>query len=226
MEKYYKAYDGRYKVIHETTGKAWAGTTPTYILKDILTKYGATKNSSILEVGCGEGQNALFLQKENFNVLASDVSATGIKWCKQKANENGIDENKYFVLDIVDNNYTEKFDYIYSISTLHMFVLDEDRKAFFDFMHNHLNDCGVAIITSMGNGEFERHNSDITKAFDLAEREFENTIVKVNSTTCRIVNWQQILNEAKASNLKVLDNFVSEEISGFNVSMVLILTKE
>ena len=34
MEKYYKAYEDRYKVVHETTGMAWAGEEPTTKLKD------------------------------------------------------------------------------------------------------------------------------------------------------------------------------------------------
>ena len=76
-----------------------------------------------------------------------------------------------------------------------MLVVDSDRKAFWDFIYNHLNDDGIAIVTSMGNGEFERHNSDITKAFDLDEREFNNEKIKVATTTCRIVNWEGILKE-------------------------------
>ena len=59
-----------------------------------------------------------------------------------------------------DNNNCEKYDYIYSISTVHMLVPDEDRKAFFDFIYSHLNDNGFAIITSMGDGLTERNNSD------------------------------------------------------------------
>ena len=37
MEKYYKAYENRYKTVHEETGQAWAGDQPSYILKDLLT---------------------------------------------------------------------------------------------------------------------------------------------------------------------------------------------
>ena len=226
MKKYYEAYEDRYKTVHNEKGLAWAGETPSYILKDWFNKYNITDKSNILEIGCGEGQNALYLQKENFNVIASDVSAEAINWCKQNAIKENIDENKYFVLDIIDNNLQDKFDCIYSISTLHMLVLDEDRKGFWNFIYNHLNDNGIAIVTSMGDGEFERSNCDITKAFDLDEREFNNEKIKVATTTCRIVNWENILNEIENSNLEIVDKFTSEEISGFNISMITILKRK
>ena len=226
MKQYYKAYDERYKTIHKQTGLDWAGEEPSYILKDILEKYSATKDSRILEIGCGEGQNSIYLQKENFKVLASDVSNEAITWCKKKAKENKLNENNFFVLDILENNHKEKYDFIYSVSTLHMLVLDNDRKAFFDFLYDHLTDNGIAIITSMGDGNFERNNSDITKAFDLSEREFNNQKIEIASTTCRIVNWNTISKEATNSHLKILEKYTTEEISGFNISMIFILKKD
>ena len=226
MKKYYEAYEDRYKTVHNEKGLAWAGETPSFVLKDWLIKYNINEHNKILEIGCGEGQNARFLQKENFNVLASDISPEAIRWCKQKAKQENIDENKYFILDIVDNNLQDKYDCIYSISTIHMLVVDSDRKAFWDFIYNHLNDDGIAIVTSMGNGEFERHNSDITKAFDLDEREFNNEKIKVATTTCRIVNWEGILKEIDNSNLQVLEKFISEDIAGFNQSMITILKRK
>lgn len=225
MKQYYKAYEDRYKKVHKTTGLAWAGDEPSIILKDLFEKYSINTSSNILEIGCGEGQNAIFLLNENYNIVASDVSPAAIKWCKTKANQAGILKNRFFVLDIVKNKHKRTYDCIYSISTLHMLVLDSDRKAFFDFIYNHLNTNGIAIVTSMGDGEFEKNTSDITKAFELNEREFNNQIINVASTTCRIVNWENILAEVKNSNLQIVDKFVSTKISGFNVSMVLILKK-
>ena len=131
-KKYYKAYEDRYKQVHEKTGMAWAGDRPSFILKNLFEKYNATNKSSILEVGCGEGQNALYLLEQGYNVKASDVSAEAVKWCREKAKEKKLPENNFYVLDIIDNNNCEKYDYIYSISTVHMLVPDEDRKAFFE----------------------------------------------------------------------------------------------
>lgn len=225
--KYYEAYDDRYKVVHTQTGNAWAGKTPSIILKDILTKYGATFESSILEIGCGEGQNALYLQQEGFNVFASDVSPVAINWCKKKALEHNTNADNYFVLDVLDNSHTAKYDFIYTVSTLHMLVLQEDRKAFLDFIYTHLKDNGKAIITIMGDGKMEKKDSDITKAFDLSTRTMENgETIQVANTTCKIVNWQDFFTELNISRLNILEHFTTNQISGFNISMVAIVERK
>lgn len=223
--EYYKAYDNRYRIYHQQKGNAWAGDLPSKELKDVLIKYNANKNSAILEIGCGEGQNALYLLKEGFNVEASDVSPEAINWCKQKANNKKF-ENNFFVLDILDNNLTKKYDFILSISTLHMLVSDAHRKSFFDFIASHLNKNGVAIITSMGDGCFEKNDTDITKSFDLVERDNGTGKVLVPQTSCRIVNWEKLKSEIENSELAIIENYISKTISGFDNSMVAIIEKQ
>ena len=64
MKEYYKAYDDRYKTYHTNEGVAWAGNRPSYILKDMFEKHIKDKpNAEILEIGCGEGQNAIYLMQ-------------------------------------------------------------------------------------------------------------------------------------------------------------------
>ena len=227
MEReYYKAYDERYETVHSQTGLAWAGDKPSEILKDLLARWGATEKSSILEIGCGEGQNALYLNHNGYNIVATDVSQAAIRWCRQKAQELGVTNGEFFLLDAVKDKLNEKFDYIYSVSTLHMLVLDSDRKAFLDFIYSHLNDNGIAIITVMGDGEMEKKDCDISKAYDLSPREFAGDTINVASTSCKIVNWQDLFAELSSSRLAVNEHFVSGQISGFNVSMVVVVSKE
>ena len=222
--EYYKAYDERYKIYHSNKGQSWAGEQPSVELADILKKYKATKESQILEVGCGEGQNARFLLKQGFNLRASDVSNEAISWCKQNIEKNV--RNNFFVLDILNNNFTERFDFIISISTLHMLVLNKDRKKFFDFLYSHLQDDGIAIITSMGDGDYQQNKSDITKAFELVERDNGSGKMLLPQTSCRIVDWKQLTHEIESANLKIIDKYISTTISGFNSSMVAIIKKK
>ena len=136
-----------------------------------------------------------------------------------------MDADKFFVLDVLQNNFAKKYDLIYSISTLHMLVLDEDRKKFFDFIRSHLNEGGIAIVSVMGDGENERNNTDITKSFDEVERCANGQMVKVAQTSCRIVNWQTLFKEIANSKLSVIDNQITGEISGFASSMLVVLKK-
>lgn len=226
-KEYYKAYDKRYKAYHDQENQAWAGDRPSYVLKDIINKYIKNNmDSKILEIGCGEGQNAIYLLQNGYNIEASDVSREAIKWCKKEAKKHDIKEGHFFVLDVLNNKLTKKYDLIYSISTLHMLVRDEDRKKFLDFVHDHLNDSGTAIITIMGDGIKEQNNSDITKSFDDAERIINGKKVTVATTSCRIVNWETFFNELRNSNLSVLNHYINNEISGFNSSMIVELKRK
>lgn len=224
--KYYKAYEERYKTYHQQEKMAWAGDRASFILKDLFEKYIPNKSSAkILEIGCGEGQNAIYLMNEGYNIEASDVSKEAINWCKTEARKNGLNKEKFFVLDALENNFSKKYDLIYSISTLHMLVLDEDRKKFLDFVCNHLNDTGVAVISIMGDGINEKNDTDITKSFDIVERNINGKTVKVAATSCRIVNWKTFFEEIANSNLSILEHEICKEISGFPSSMLVVLKK-
>lgn len=183
-------------------------------------------NAEILEIGCGEGQNAIYLMQNGFNISATDVSNQAIIWCKKEAEKNNVSPNNFFVLDALDNNLTNKYDLIYTISTLHMLVLDDDRIKFLNFIHNHLKDDGVAIISIMGDGINERNNTDITKSFEKVERTINGKTVQVASTSCRIVNWDNFFKELKTANLEVVNHQISTEISGFNSSMIVEVRKQ
>ena len=225
MKNYYVAYDERYKKIHTEEKVSWADENPSKIILDLLLKYGANNSSKILEIGCGEGQNAIYLMKNGLNITATDVSPEAINWCKNRARESKVDINNFFVLDALDNNLALKYDYIYAISTLHMLVKDEDRHNFLTFISSHLKDNGKAIISIMGDGIQEKNNSDINKSINLSERKFNGKFVQVATTSCRIVNWENFQQELINGKLSIIEKFNTAEISGFNNSMVVVCEK-
>ena len=58
------------------------------------------KNANILEAGCGEGQNVLYLAKRGFrNIDAFDISEAGIFKLKKLCGINGVNLNA-FVCDL------------------------------------------------------------------------------------------------------------------------------
>ena len=224
-KKYYEAYEDRYIQVHQSQNKPWAGDKPSPTIEKLLKKYGVNSNSSILEIGCGEGQNAIHLLKKHYNLEASDVSNEAIRWCKEQAKVAGVDENRFFVMDILNNKLDKKYDFIFSVAVLHMLVDDNDRHEFFNFVRNHLKDEGKAFIIVMGDGKMTR-KTDTTKAFDLADRPFEDKTIQVATTSCRMVTWDTYLKEFKEAKLKVIDHFLDKTISGFDVSMVAVAEKE
>lgn len=146
MKEYYEAYDKRYKQVH-SKGLSWSPSNNTLIVEDIIKKYHLEKDK-ILEIGCGEGRDAIYLLNKDYDVLATDVSKEAIDYCKRNDLEH---KNNYQVLDALkDNSLKEKFGFIYSIACLHMLVLDEDRNKFYKYIYNHLEDNGYCLILTMG----------------------------------------------------------------------------
>ena len=70
MNHYYDAYDKRYQIIHKK-GHSWSGDIPTPIVLNTLQKYSVSKDSFILETGCGEGRDAFPLLENGYDVLAN-----------------------------------------------------------------------------------------------------------------------------------------------------------
>ena len=168
---YYKAYDKRYRQTYENNS-LWEIQERTKEIIDTLKKYKITKKSNILELGCGEGRDAIYLLDNGYNVLGVDYSFAVIDKCNELTNYKYV--NNFKQLDLIENSLNEKFDFIYSVAVIHMFVLDEHRNKFYNFIYDHLKDNGIALIISMGDGILEI-NSDLEKAFDDTKRVNINT---------------------------------------------------
>ena len=170
MKEYYKAYDDRYRQVHEKN-LIWFHEAPTPIVKDVIDRYGIRKEAPILEIGCGEGRDAFPLLRDGYSLLATDVSPEAVFFCKERFPAH---RDRFAVLDCVTDTLPQKFRMIYAVAVLHMLTEDEDRRAFFRFLHSHLAKDGIALVCSMGDGASERR-TDPALAFDQETRTHEQT---------------------------------------------------
>ena len=224
MEQYYKAYDKRYKQVHEKN-LSWSSNNRTEIIEEIIKKYNITNNSKILEIGCGEGRDAIYLLNKNYNLLATDVSAEAINYCK--ANDPNHTTN-YQVLDVLDAKQIHtQYDFIYSIACIHMLVLDNDRNNYYKFIYNHLTDNGIALILSMGDGVNES-KSNIKEAWNNTKRIHEETKeeLTIATTSCRIVNFNTLTKEIEKNNMTILEKGITKIIPGFPQIMYVLIKKK
>lgn len=222
MKKYYEAYDDRYKQVHKE-GLSWSTNNNTKIVEEIINKYLLEK-TNMLEIGCGEGRDARYLLNKKYNVLATDISKEAIDYCVLN-DQNHI--NNYLVLDVLnDNDFNKRFGFIYSVACLHMFVLDDDRDAFYNFIYNHLEKDGYSLILSMGDGKEERQ-TDISNAFNIIERTHQETNKKLSvvETSCRIVNYNTLFNEIKRKNLKIVEYGITKIDNHFNEMIYVVIRR-
>ena len=133
---YYKAYEKRYKQVYNNN-YLWTYRKNNDEVIDTIKSENIYNDENILELGCGEGRDAIFLLENNYNVLAIDYSNTVIEKCNELSNYKYINNFKQF--DIINDLLEEKFDFIYSIAVIHMFVNKKHREKFYNFINDHLN---------------------------------------------------------------------------------------
>jgi len=103
------------------------------------------KEWNILEVGCGEGQNVIYLAKKGYlNIDAFDISENGIAKLKKICTSEGVCLNA-FVQDLTTYNFSKKYDLIMSFGTLH-FVEKPDWRNFVNKAKEHTNVGGIHIM--------------------------------------------------------------------------------
>ena len=218
--KYYEAYDDRYRQVHGQDLQ-WFASTPSAIVGEILARYNI--NGKILEIGCGEGRDAGYLLERGYDVLATDVSPAAIDYARKRFPQFA---GRFRVLDCLSENMDDKFDFIYAVAVIHMLVPDEDRNGFYRFIREHLAPGSMALICTMGNGEWERQ-SDISTAFDLQERIHEPTgrEVRIASTSCRMVSWDTFRRELAANGLAIVEQGITAVEPDFPQMMYALVEK-
>lgn len=198
---YYEAYDDRYRQVHGENLR-WFMEEPSPIVGQVLSEFRIPRTARLLEIGCGEGRDGKFLLNLGYDVLATDVSAEAVAYCRR---ENPGFADRFQVLDCIKDRLDIQFDFIYAVAVVHMLVLDADRDGFYRFFHDQLSETGIGLICTMGDGELERQ-SDISTAFALQERIHEPTgrTVRIAGTSYRGVSFATFQRELERNGLEIL----------------------
>ena len=223
INDYYKAYEKRYRQVYDKN-TLWSSLKPTHEVLETINEYNISKEDNILDLGCGEGRDSIYLLDNGYNVLALDYSMTVIDKCNEITNNKYKDKFKQF--DIMVDNLDKKYKFIYSIAVLHMFVLQEHRDKYLNFIYEHLDDDGTALICVLGDG-IKTHSSDIEDAFEDAERTVMSSGEKINiaTTSCKIIDWDNLEKEINNNNLIIDKKWISNKIPQFGFSMCVVVRK-
>lgn len=221
MPKYYEAYEKRYRQVHEKS-LSWASDKNSPIVAEILKKYVKAGRPRILDIGCGEGRDCLYLMDLGYDVQALDISEEAIRYCRRKAGAEN--ESRFRVLDVCTGELEGSFDFIYSVAALHMLVLKQDRERYLSFIKNHLSQGGCALILSMGDGVMESE-SDIDEAFEDKTRVHQETgtELSVASTSCKMVSFDTLRKELHGAGFSIVEDGLTEAPPDFPVIMYAVV---
>ena len=116
------------------------------LLMDNLTHYlNLPEDAKILDLACGKGRHAIYLNSLGFDVTGADLSENSIKEASKFANEK-----LHFKVHDMRETCNEKYDAIFNLFTsFGYFEDDADNYKTIKAIHNSLTETGFAVIDFM-----------------------------------------------------------------------------
>lgn len=142
-------YDKLFSETPDALGK------PTQVFVDFFDRF-EQENSRVLDIGCGQGRDALFIARQGHSVVGVDISPSGIRDLIATATRENLSVQGV-VADITVYKPEGKFDVILADRTLHM-LCEEARLAVLQQLLDHVDTDGWVLIAdeAMNIGGFER----------------------------------------------------------------------
>lgn len=129
-------YENRYK-----SDEYYWGLEPNQLCYEIMKLRPPIKPLKVLDIGCGEGKDAVFLARNSYIVSALDATDKGIEKGKLLAENYGVSVN-FFKANIEDYRLKENYDIILSSGVFH-FIKPEYRHDIFRNLKEHTNENGI-----------------------------------------------------------------------------------
>lgn len=152
-------YDNRYN----TDGYYW-GLMPNRICYDIMKILPPIKPYRVLDIGCGEGKDAVFFAKCGYAVTAFDISESGIEKAKKLAEHNRVEVN-FFRADIFDYRPDSEYDIIFSSGVFH-FIPPNQREDVCNSLKAHTSNNGINAMNVFVRKPFINRAPDSTRDED------------------------------------------------------------
>lgn len=140
-------YEEEYK-----TQEYYWGMEPNKACYQVLQLMPPTKHLKLLDVGCGEGKDAVFFARNGYDVSAFDVSDAGIEKTRSLAEKVGVHVN-VFKADILDHRLDTYYDIIFSSGVLH-YIKPDYRKEIFNNYKQFTNENGMHVLNVFVNKPF------------------------------------------------------------------------
>jgi SAM-dependent methyltransferase len=144
----------RFQERYETGDTPWDVGKPDFNLMQTVTTTPIAPCKA-LDIGCGTGDNSLWLAQQNFRVWGIDASEIAIAKAKEKALQAHV-TCTFLVMDFLTSRIAEApFGFAFDRGCFHALKSDKERNTFAKNVHAHLEKAGL-WLTLAGNADEER----------------------------------------------------------------------
>ncbi len=134
-------YDQRYD-----RDEYYWGFQPSVMCYTVLQYMPPVKRLRLLDVGCGEGKDAVFFARNGYDVTAFDLAEKGVEKTKRLAERCGVYIN-VFTADVKEFRLNTEFDIVYSNGVLD-YIPPEFRNEIFSNYKEFTTENGINILSA------------------------------------------------------------------------------
>ena len=144
----------RYRERYKSDDTPWDVGRPDFNLIEVVSQK-PIQSCKALDIGCGTGDNAIWLAENRFRVIGTDTSDIAIDKAKEKATKAGV-ECDFMLVDFLRNSISgAPFGFSFDRGCFHSFGSESDRRNFAKNVAAHLEENGL-WLTIAGNADEDR----------------------------------------------------------------------
>jgi len=159
-------YESRY-----TDDDYYWGLVPSTMCYEALKLLPPVKKLRVLDIGCGEGKDAVFFARNGYLVSAFDAAESGLKKGIALAESCGVHVD-FFRADVNDYIPNERFDIVFSSGVFH-YIHPERRASIIESLKNATNPGGIHLINAFVEKPFIAPPPDSERA-ELENRQWKS----------------------------------------------------
>lgn len=146
----------RFERIYQNGTMPWDIKRPDKNLIEAIQSFDI-KAGHALDIGCGTGDNVLWMIENSFNATGIDFSETAIEKARIKADKRNLRAD-FHVVDILKEEIPDApYDFVFDRGCFHTFDKRKERSIFAEQVHKALKDGGhwLSLIGSVDDGRLE-----------------------------------------------------------------------
>jgi SAM-dependent methyltransferase len=144
----------RYRERYKSGNTPWDVGRADYNLIEVVTQK-PVQNCKVLDIGCGTGDNSIWLAQNRFQVIGTDTSDIALAKAKEKASKANV-ECVFVLVDFLKNEIQgAPFGFVFDRGCFHSFRSENDRRRFAQNVAAHLEEAGL-WLTIVGNADEHR----------------------------------------------------------------------